>query len=59
MFNQDSRLRAIFIAAFFTLGITLVYFGWSIKGEMSGLVTMLFGVALLLTSIFVYNKPYK
>ena len=59
MFNKESRLRAIVIAAFFTLGLTLVYFGWTLKGEMTGLITMLFGVVLLLTSIFVYNKPYK
>lgn len=59
MFKKESRLRALFIAAFFTLGIALVYFGWTLKGQMTGLITMLFGVALLLTSVFVYNKPYK
>ncbi len=59
MLNKESRLRALIIAAFFVIGITLVYFGWTMTGQITGLLIMLLGVALLLSAIFVYNKPYK
>lgn len=59
MFGKESRLRALIIAAFFVIGITLVYFGWTMTGKTSGLLIMLLGVVLLLSAIFVYNKPYK
>ncbi|MBQ5911334.1 MAG: hypothetical protein IIW94_04935 [Clostridia bacterium] len=59
MFYKESRLRAIIIAALFALGLAFVYIGWTLKGQMTGLLLMLLGVALLITSIFVYNKPYK
>lgn len=59
MFDKDSKLRTAFIAAFFVLGLALVYFGWTLKGQMTGLIIMLVGVVLLLSAIFVYNKPYK
>lgn len=59
MLDKESRLRALIIAAFFVIGITLVYFGWTMTGKTSGLLIMLLGVVLLLSAIFVYNKPYK
>lgn len=58
MFTRDSKLRIIFIALFFIIGLGLVIYGWSLTGKMSGLLLMLLGVVFLLTSIFVYNKPY-
>lgn len=59
MLDKESRLRALIIAAFFVVGITLVYFGWTMTGQITGLLIMLLGVVLLLSAIFVYNKPYK
>ena len=59
MLDKESRLRALIIAAFFVIGIALVYFGWTMTGQMTGLIIMLIGVILLLAAIFVYNKPYK
>ena len=59
MLDKESRLRALIIAAFFVIGITLVYFGWTKTGQLTGLMIMLLGVVLLLTAVFVYNKPYK
>lgn len=59
MLDKESRLRALIIAAFFVIGITLVYFGWTMTGQITGLLIMLLGVVLLLSAIFVYNKPYK
>ena len=37
-------LRALFIAAFFFLGLGLVIFGWTLKGQLSGLGLMVAGV---------------
>ena len=59
MYDTNSRLRSLIIAALFVIGISLVYFGWTMTGEMSGLLIMLLGVVLFLAAIFVYNKPYK
>ncbi|MBQ1186828.1 MAG: hypothetical protein IIX54_03975 [Clostridia bacterium] len=59
MFYKESRLRSVLIAVLFALGLAFVYLGWTIKGQMIGLLTMLLGVASLISSIFVYNKPYK
>lgn len=59
MLDKESRLRALIIAALFVIGVTLVYFGWTMTGQMTGLIIMLIGVILLLAAIFVYNKPYK
>lgn len=59
MFDKESRLRALIIAAFFVIGIAMVYFGWTLTGQMTGLIIMLLGVVLLLSAIFIYNKPYK
>lgn len=59
MLDKESRLRALIIAAFFVIGITMVYFGWTLTGQMTGLIIMLLGVVLLLSAIFIYNKPYK
>ncbi|MBQ9977062.1 MAG: hypothetical protein IJP21_00545 [Clostridia bacterium] len=58
MFNSSSKLRIFFIAVFFILGIGLVWYGWSLTGQMGGLLLMILGVVLLLSAILIYNKPY-
>ena len=52
-------LRALFIAAFFFLGLGLVIFGWTLKGQLSGVGLMVAGVVLLLAALMIYNKPYE
>ncbi|MBO5852939.1 MAG: hypothetical protein J6Q74_03930 [Clostridia bacterium] len=59
MFNSNSRLRSAIIALLFVLGVIIVYIGWTMTGKVSGLLLMIFGVILLLTAVFVYNKPYR
>ena len=59
MYNANSRIRSLIIAALFVIGMSLVYFGWTMTGRMTGLLIMLLGVVLFLAAIFVYNKPYK
>ncbi len=58
MLKSDSKLRTILIALFFIVGLGLVIYGWTLTGQMTGLLLMLLGVVFLLTAIFVYNKPY-
>ena len=57
--KEHMCLRALFIAAFFFLGLGLVIFGWTLKGQLSGLGLMVAGVVLLLAALMIYNKPYE
>ena len=52
-------LRAVLIAVFFVLGLTLTLVGWKMTGQLLGLGLMLVGVVLLLVALFVYNALYK
>ena len=52
-------MRAAFIAAFFVVGLILVFTGWKMTGELAGLGLMIFGVVLLLAALFIYNKPFE
>ncbi len=47
------------IAALTVLGLVLTFYGWSLTGKLLGLGWMLLGIVLLLSALFVYNKPYK
>ena len=57
--KEHMGLRALFIAAFFFLGLGLVIFGWTLKGQLSGLGLMVAGVVLLLAALMIYNKPFE
>ena len=59
MFKTDSKLRIALIFIGFLLGITLVFFGWTLTGKMTGLLIMFLGVTFLLMALWVYNFPYK
>lgn len=52
-------MRAAFIAAFFVVGLILVFAGWKMTGELAGLGLMILGVVLLLAALFIYNKPFE
>lgn len=43
----------------FVLGMILLVVGWTMTGQLSGLGLMLVGVALLLTTLALYNKPFQ
>lgn len=58
-FKKHPGVRMIIILASFVVALFLVISGWKMTGEMSGLITMIAGVALLLVALAVYNKPFE
>lgn len=59
MFKLNSKLRIALIIISFLAGLALVFLGWTFTGQMSGLIIMLGGVALLLLALLFYNLPYR
>lgn len=57
--QNNTALRIVLMILFFAAGLGLVIWGWMMKGELAGLIIMLVGVALLVTTILVYNKPFE
>ena len=57
--KDHTTLRAVLIALFFVIGMTLTIVGWKMTGKIEGLGIMLVGIVFLLTALFVYNAPYK
>ncbi len=57
--KEHASLRVILIVAFFASGMVLTVVGWKMTGQLKGLLIMLLGIILLLTALFVYNKPYS
>ena len=57
--KENESIGMILIAIFSILGILLVITGWKMTGELIGLGLMIVGVALLLTSIGIYNEKHK
>ena len=43
----------------FVLGLFLLICGWKQTGQLGGLGLMLLGVALLLVTLALYNKPFE
>ena len=52
-------LRITLIALCFVVGMALLVLGWKMTGQMKGLVLMLVGVAVLLASLWLYNRPFQ
>ncbi len=57
--KEHAALRLCLIALLFAVGLCLIIWGWTMTGEMNGLLIMLAGLALLLAALAVYNKPYE
>ncbi len=57
--KKHTSLRVILIIAFFAAGMVLTIAGWKMTGQLKGLLIMLLGIVLLLSALFVYNKPYQ
>ena len=57
--KEHTSLRAALIAIFFVVGLILVVAGWKMTGKLAGLGLMLVGIVLLLTALFLYNRPYQ
>ena len=52
-------IRSLLIVVFFAAGMFLTINGWRMTGELVGLGKMLVGIVLLLTALFVYNRPFS
>ena len=57
--KEHTSLRAALIVLFSVIGLILVVVGWTMTGKLAGLGLMLLGIILLLTALFVYNRPYQ
>ena len=55
--KEHMGLRALFITVFFFLGLALVIFGWTLKGQLAGLGLMVAGVVLLLVALWFQFGP--
>ena len=53
------RLRGILMLLFSVAGLILTLTGWSMTGQLAGLLWMLVGIGLMLTALFLYNKAYQ
>lgn len=56
--SEHQALRMILMLVTFVVGLVLLYVGWSMTGQLAGLGIELFGVALILTTLWLYNRPY-
>ncbi len=57
--KEHVALRITLIALCFVVGMALLVLGWKLTGQMKGLVLMLVGVAVLLASLWLYNRPFQ
>lgn len=57
--KEHTTLRIVLMLATFIAGIFLLLCGWKQTGQLGGLGLMLVGVALLLVTLALYNKPFE
>ena len=57
--KEHTALRMVLMLVTFVLGIFLLIYGWKQTGQLGGLGLMLVGVALLLVTLALYNKPFE
>ena len=57
--KEHMPLRLLLIAVFFLVGLSLVIFGWTMKGSLTGLGIMIVGLILLVAALMIYNAYYK
>ena len=56
--KEHKQLRIILMLVTFVLGLVLIIRGWMMTGQMAGLGLMLVGVALLLSTLYLYNARF-
>ena len=56
--KEHSQLRIILMLVTFVLGMVLIIRGWMMTGQMAWLGLMLVGVALILTTLYLYNARF-
>ena len=57
--KEHTTLRLTLMVILFVAGVILTFAGWSMTGKMAGLGLMVLGLALLLTALYLYNKPFQ
>lgn len=57
--KEHVALRTILMILFFVSGLALVLIGWSMTGKLLGLVLMMVGIILMLTTLLLYNKAHR
>ena len=57
--KEHTAVRIVLMLATFIVGIFLLIYGWKQTGQLGGLGLMLLGVALLLVTLALYNKPFQ
>ena len=57
--KEHRLLRRILMVLSFGAGLALTLTGWSMTGQLVGLIWMLLGIGLMLTAVFLYNKAYQ
>lgn len=57
--KEHTALRAALMLATFAGGFILLFWGWGMTGELRGLLIMLGGIAALLCTLALYNKPFE
>ena len=57
--KEHTALRVSLIALFFIAGLAMIIGGWQMTGQMSGLIIMMVGLALLIVALAIYNKPFQ
>ena len=57
--KEHTALRVVLMLITFVLGFFLLIYGWKQTGQLGGLGLMVVGVALLLVTLALYNKPFE
>ena len=57
--KEHVTLRVALMILFFVTGLALVFIGWGMTGQLTGLILMMIGIVLMLTALFLYNKAYQ
>lgn len=57
--KEHVTLRVALMILFFAVGLALVFIGWGMTGQLTGLILMLVGIVLMLTALLLYNKAYQ
>ncbi len=58
--KEHVALRMVLMLVSFVAGLVLIFIGWdAMPGTLSGLGVMFVGLACLLFTLWLYNKPFQ
>ena len=58
-FKEKPGVRVLLISISIIIALFLVFTGWKMTGEMSGLIKMIVGVGFLLVALKIYNITFE